>query len=88
MDFSLCIEPLLTDLPFVDRIGKVADLGFGAIEFWEPSDKDLEAVREACDAAGIRVNDCTFNDGWGDTRLHGETDAVVANFRAITLLFM
>ncbi len=82
MEFTLCIEPVLTNSAFVDRIARVAEMGFTSIEFWEPGDKDLDAVRAACNATGVRVNDCTFNDGWGNTRLHAETDAVVANFRA------
>jgi hydroxypyruvate isomerase len=78
---SLCIEPLFPDLPFADRIGKAAALGFRTIEFWDPANKDLGAIREACDAAGVTVSDCCFAESWGSSRLHAETDRVVATFK-------
>jgi hydroxypyruvate isomerase len=78
---GLCIEPLFTDLPFVERIARIAALGFRTIEFWDPVGKDLAAVRRACDAAGVTISDCTFADAWGENRLHAETAKVVATFQ-------
>jgi hydroxypyruvate isomerase len=78
---GVCIEPLFPDIPFVDRIAKVASFGFKAIEFWDPVGKDLAAIRKACDAAGVKVSDCTFADSWGADRLHAETSKVVASFQ-------
>ena len=80
-DIGLCIEPILPDVPFAGRIARVAALGFRTIEFWDPVGKDLGAVRSACDAAGVRVSDCTFADSWGPSRLHAETASVVAGFQ-------
>jgi hydroxypyruvate isomerase len=78
---GLCIEPLFTEVPFVDRIAKVASLGFRTIEFWDPVGKDLPAIRRACEAAGVTISDCTFAECWGENRLHAETAKVVESFR-------
>ena len=31
---SACIEPFFSDLPYAERIRRVAELGFTAYEFW------------------------------------------------------
>ena len=33
--YSLCIEPVLTEYDFYDRIKVAAELGLDAIEFWD-----------------------------------------------------
>jgi len=38
-------------------------------------------VKSACEAAGVKVSDCTFADSWGPSRLHAETAKVVACFQ-------
>jgi hydroxypyruvate isomerase len=49
------------DVPFVDRIDRVADHGFEAVEFWTWPDKDLDAVDARLDdhdvsLAGMAAN--------------------------------
>jgi hydroxypyruvate isomerase len=63
MKTSACIEMLFTEVPFIDRIGKAAEAGFDAIEFWNWDNKDLEAVKLAVAAAGIRVASFQSNRG-------------------------
>jgi hydroxypyruvate isomerase len=43
------------DVPFVDRIGRVADHGFDAVEFWTWPDKDLDAVEARLDEHGLSL---------------------------------
>lgn len=64
MDFikCACIETLYTELPFLDRFQAAKRDGFGAVEFWSWTDKDLDAVKAAAQAAGILISG--FN---GDT---------------------
>lgn len=41
---SVCIEMLFTELPFTERIKKVAELGIKGFEFWGWQDKELEKI--------------------------------------------
>lgn len=51
-----CIETLYTELPFLDRFRAAGDDGFGAVEFWSWTDKDLDAVKAAADSAGVVIS--------------------------------
>ncbi|MDI6827825.1 MAG: TIM barrel protein [Armatimonadota bacterium] len=61
---SVCIEKLLTEFPFLERIGKAAELGYPAVEFWfagqnknnEAAEyKAFEEIANACAKAGVSV---------------------------------
>lgn len=56
MTFSLaaCAEMIFTDLPFLDRVQRIHDAGFG-VEMWDWSTKDLPAIA----ATGIGINSMT-----------------------------
>lgn len=58
MDFikCACIETLYTELPFLDRFQAAKDDGFGAVEFWSWTDKDLAGVKAAAESAGIAIS--------------------------------
>jgi len=53
--YSACIEALYRDVPFVDRIEKVAAVGMKAFEFWGWGNKDIDAVKAAKDEFGLKV---------------------------------
>lgn len=52
---SACIEPLYAELPFLDRFQAARNDGFDFVEFWNWTDKDLDAVRDAAERAGIGI---------------------------------
>ncbi|MEW6228037.1 MAG: TIM barrel protein, partial [Bacillota bacterium] len=52
---SICVETLFTELPLVDRIKRVAERGFGSIEFWGWRDKELSEIRNLVDDMGVKV---------------------------------
>lgn len=55
MKYSLCIEPVLPDMEPLDRIAVAAEIGYDAVEFWNPARIDAEeAVRRAA-RCGIEV---------------------------------
>ena len=58
MDFikCACIETLYTELPFLDRFRAAKEDGFGAVEFWSWTDKDLVGVKAAAEAAGVVIS--------------------------------
>jgi len=55
---SVCIEMLFGEVDFYERPAKVAEAGFGAVEFWNTRGKDLDKLRAACDDAGVAVAGC------------------------------
>lgn len=55
MKYSACIEWLFADEApvFADRIGAARDAGLDAVEFWQHSNKDLDAVEAALRETGL-----------------------------------
>jgi hydroxypyruvate isomerase len=66
---SVCLETVFTDLPASERIGKIAEAGFRAVEFWHPEAtfdgrglrfdwaKDAAELHAACRRHGAAIND-------------------------------
>ena len=52
---SACIEPMYSELPFLDRFRAAKEDGFQFVEFWGWTDKDLDAVKAAAESAGIGI---------------------------------
>lgn len=53
---SACIEPMYSEIPFLDRFQAAKDDGFEFVEFWGWTDKDLDAVKAAAEKAGIGIS--------------------------------
>lgn len=53
---SACIEPMYSELPFLERFQAAKDDGFEFVEFWSWTDKDLDAVRAAAEKAGTGIS--------------------------------
>jgi hydroxypyruvate isomerase len=53
--FDINLSMTLTDVPFLDRFQRAADLGFGAVEFFWPTDEPFDDVVAAQQAAGVEV---------------------------------
>ena len=62
--FEINLSMTLTDVPFLQRFQRAADLGFGAVEFFWPGDESLDNVAAAKEAAGVEV--ALFNMNMGD----------------------
>jgi hydroxypyruvate isomerase len=52
---AICIEMLYRQMPAEDKVRGLADLGFGAIEFWGWREKNLTALASACRSRGVRI---------------------------------
>jgi len=50
---SVCIEMFWRELPYEERIARVAALGFPAFEFWGWKNKNIAKIRAAMDAHGL-----------------------------------
>lgn len=53
---SACIEPMYSEIPFLERFQAAKDDGFEFVEFWSWTDKDLHAVKAAAQKAGIGIS--------------------------------
>src|ERR1051326_3910906 len=73
---SACIEMISRGPPFPDRNAATKAAGLDTVEFWGWRNKDLEAVRAACDENGVRV--ATFGmDTGGPLTAGGDIDALL-----------
>ncbi len=63
--FSVNVSILFKEVPFLERLGKVAEAGFGAVEFWWPggAGDDLGEVESAIKDAGVSVTLFNFDAG-------------------------
>jgi len=73
---AVCIETVFPDLPFTERIEKVAHLGFKAIEFWfwdyefdgkglTPKKKTIEKIARLSRELPVEINDMVINSPEG-----------------------
>ncbi|MEA5048090.1 MAG: TIM barrel protein [Eubacteriales bacterium] len=74
---SACIEPMYSEITFLDRFQAAKADGFAFVEFWSWTDKDLEAVKDAAEKAGIGISG--FN---GDAELSMIDPAQKADYMA------
>jgi len=63
-ELSICADTFFTDLPFAERISRIADAGF-AVEFWTWIGRDTAAIAQA---PGVRVTG--FNGYIGGSMVH------------------
>lgn len=60
---SGCAEALFRDLPFVERIAAIKDLGLPAFEFWGYANKDIDAIAGAQHKTGLAVSSISCDTG-------------------------
>ncbi len=71
--FAVNVEMWWTELPFLDRVRRTAELGFPAIEFWPWDNKDLDALARLCDETKVAIAQFTawgFHPGLNDPVNH------------------
>lgn len=78
--YSLCIEPVLTGLDFYDRIKASAELGYDAVEFWDPVGRDISKIARLASENNIKVAICCLKDAW-TLRLNFPAQKVLENVR-------
>lgn len=55
LKFSVCIDALLKEYDFADRIKRSKELGFSAVEFWYWKDKDTDLIAKASREYGVPI---------------------------------
>lgn len=61
--FSVCVEMIMSKLPFLERMEQVKKLGYPAIEFWEWKNKDVEAILRKKNELGLEIA-TIMGSGW------------------------
>jgi hydroxypyruvate isomerase len=71
-NISVCAECFFTNLPFEERVGRIADIGYQFIEFWHPEGtfdgrqidfsqpKKADSLKQTAAHKAIRYNDFAF----------------------------
>lgn len=52
---SVCIDMILTEIPFLQRMETVKRLGYPAFEFWEWKNKDVDAILRKKNELGLEI---------------------------------
>lgn len=63
MEYAVNIEMLYPGIPFSDRIRRVKETGFEAIEFWGWHDKDIDDIVRICQENDVRVKAISATGG-------------------------
>lgn len=75
---SVCLETVLPEMDFYDRIKVAAEIGFDAIEFWEVETKDIQKIARLSSQNNIPVAICCAKDV-RTTRMNNPGDLVIKN---------
>jgi hydroxypyruvate isomerase len=77
---SVCIDMILTEIPFLNRIDRVKRLGFPAFEFWDWKPKDIDAIAGKREELGLEV--ATFvASGWKHMNTEDQRNIFVKEVR-------
>lgn len=60
---SVCIDMIMTDIPFLERMERVKRLGYPAFEFWEWKNKDVDAIIRKKNELGLEIA-TIVGSGW------------------------
>ncbi|NJD04155.1 MAG: TIM barrel protein [Ruminiclostridium sp.] len=78
--FSLCIEPVLAEIDFYDRIKVAAELGLDAIEFWDTEGRDVSRIGRLATENNLKVAICCVKGAWSK-RMNLPAPFVVENVK-------
>ncbi|HXF38552.1 MAG TPA: TIM barrel protein [Blastocatellia bacterium] len=60
---SVCIDMIMTDLPFLARMDRVKRLGYPAFEFWDWKNKEVDAIIRKKNELGLEIA-TIMGSGW------------------------
>ena len=60
---SVCIDMILTEIPFLERMNRIKRLGYPAFEFWEWKNKDVDAILRKKNDLGLEIA-TIMGSGW------------------------
>lgn len=78
---SVCIDMIMTDIPFLERMERVKRLGYPAIEFWEWKNKDVDAIIRKKNELGLEIA-TIMGSGWKQLFTDEARKTFVSNIQA------
>jgi len=60
---SVCIDMIMTEVPFLERMERVKRLGYPAFEFWDWKNKDVDAIIRKKNELGLEIA-TIMGSGW------------------------
>jgi len=60
---SVCIDMIMTEVPFLERMERVKRLGYPAFEFWDWKSKDIDAIIRKKNELGLEIA-TIMGSGW------------------------
>jgi hydroxypyruvate isomerase len=78
---SVCIDMILTELPFLERMERVKRLGYPAFEFWEWKNKDVDAILRKKNELGLEIA-TMMGAGWKQLNTEDARKTFVAEIQA------
>ncbi|HWO01542.1 MAG TPA: TIM barrel protein [Blastocatellia bacterium] len=78
---SVCIDMILTEIPFLDRMDRIKQLGYPAFEFWEWKNKDLDAILRKKNELGLEIA-TIMGSGWKHMNSDDARKTFVAEIQA------
>lgn len=78
---SVCIDMIMTDIPFLERMERVKRLGYPAFEFWEWKNKDVDAIIRKKNELGLEVA-TIMGSGWKPLFTEETRKTFVSNIQA------
>ncbi len=77
---SVCIDMILTAIPFLERMERIKKIGYTAFEFWAWKNKDIEAIARKKAELGLEVA-TLMGSGWKAMNSEEARKAFVAEIR-------
>lgn len=78
---SVCIDMILTEMPFLQRMETVKRLGYPAFEFWEWKNKDVDAILRKKNELGLEIA-TMMGTGWKPMNLEESRKTFVSDIQA------
>jgi hydroxypyruvate isomerase len=78
---SVCIDMILTELPFLERMEHVKRLGYPAFEFWEWKNKDVDAIIRQKNELGLEIA-TMMGTGWKQLNTDDARKTFVSDIQA------
>ncbi len=78
---SVCIDMILTQMPFLERMERVKQLGYPAFEFWEWKNKDVEAIAKKKAELGLEIA-TMMGSGWKQLNTEDARKTFVSEIQA------
>lgn len=78
---SVCIDMILTEIPFLERMDRIKQLGYPAFEFWEWKNKDVEAILKKKNELGLEIA-TMMGSGWKHMNSENARKNFVAEIQA------